>query len=69
ETFARQDYNVFSGVVQRRIYFGESADYTIDLAPYPFTLRVLGSPSKLYDKGQKIFALARPEHCVVVSNH
>ena len=69
ETLARQDYNVFPGVVQRRIYFGESADYTIDLAPYPFTLRVLGSPSKLYEKGQKIFALARPEHCVVVSNH
>jgi hypothetical protein len=56
-------------VVHRRIYFGESADYTIDLAPYPFTLRVVGSPSKLYDKGQRIFALARPEHCVVVSNH
>ena len=69
ETLARRDYNVFSGVVQRRIYFGESADYTIDLAPHPFTLRVVGSPSKLYDKGQRIFALARPEHCVVVSNH
>jgi len=69
ETLAREDYNLFSGVVQRRIYFGESADYTIDLAPHPFTLRVVGSPSKLYDKGQRVFALARPEHCVVVSNH
>jgi iron(III) transport system ATP-binding protein len=68
ETLARQNYNLFSGVVQRRIYFGESADYTIDLAPYPFALRVVGSPSKLYDKGQRIFALARPEHCVVVGN-
>jgi ABC-type Fe3+/spermidine/putrescine transport system ATPase subunit len=68
ETLARQDYNVFPGVVQRRIYFGETADYTIDLAPHPFTLRVVGSPSKVYDKGQKIFALARPEHCVVVSD-
>src|SRR5688572_3633559 len=69
ETLARQDYNVFSGVVQRRIYFGESADYTIDLAPHPFTLWVVHSPSKLYDWCQRIFALARPEHCVVVSNH
>ena len=68
ETLARGDYNLFSGVIQRRIYFGESADYTVDLAPYPFTIRVVGTPSRLYDKGQRIFALARPEHCVVVSN-
>jgi iron(III) transport system ATP-binding protein len=68
ETLARQDHNLFSGVIERRIYFGESADYTVDLAPHPFTLRVVGAPSRLFDKGQKIFALARPEHCVIVSN-
>jgi iron(III) transport system ATP-binding protein len=68
EALARQDYNLFSGVIQRRIYFGESADYTVDLAPHPFTLRVVGTPSRLYDKGQRIFALAQPEHCIVVSN-
>jgi iron(III) transport system ATP-binding protein len=68
EALARQDYNLFSGVIQRRIYFGESADYTVDLAPHPFTLRVVGTPSRLYEKGQRIFALAQPEHCVVVSN-
>src|SRR5918995_65117 len=68
EALSRQDYNLFSGVIQRRIYFGESADYTVDLAPHPFTLRVLGTPSRLYDKGQRIFALAQPEHCIVVSN-
>ncbi len=68
EALARQDYNLFSGVIERRIYFGESADYTVDLAPHPFTLRVVGTPSRLYDKGQRIFALAQPEHCIVVSN-
>ena len=68
ENLARQGYNLFSGVIQRRIYFGESADYSVDLAPHPFTLRVVGTPSTLYEKGQKIFALARPEHCVVVNN-
>lgn len=68
EALARQDYNLFSGVIERRIYFGESADYMINLAPHPFTLRVVGTPSRLYDKGQRIFALAQPQHCVVVSN-
>jgi iron(III) transport system ATP-binding protein len=68
EALARQDYNLFSGVIQRRIYFGESADYSVDLAPHPFSLRVVGTPSRLYDKGQRIFALAQPEHCIVVSN-
>src|ERR687898_1468164 len=68
ETLARQSYNLFSGVIGRRIYFGDSADYTIDLAPHPFILRVVGNPSTLYDKGQRVFALARPEHCVVVNN-
>jgi ABC-type Fe3+/spermidine/putrescine transport system ATPase subunit len=68
EALARQDYNLFSGVIQRRIYFGESADYTVDLAPHPFSLRVVGAPSRLYDRGQRIFALAHPEHCVVISN-
>ncbi|MEX0804119.1 MAG: ABC transporter ATP-binding protein [Candidatus Binatia bacterium] len=68
QALSSRNYNLFAGVIQRRIYFGESADYTIDLAPYPFTLRVVGPPANLYDKGQRIFALALPEHCVVVSN-
>jgi iron(III) transport system ATP-binding protein len=66
DAFQSRKYNLFTGIVQRRIYFGESADYTIDLAPHPITLRVVGAPSRLYDRGQKIFALAHPEHCVVV---
>ena len=68
ENLAGQGFNLFSGMIQRRIYFGESVDYTIDLAPHPFTLRVVGAPSKVYDRGLKIFALARPEHCIVVSS-
>ena len=68
QTLSSQGYNLFAGVIDRRIYFGESADYTVDCAPYPFRLRVVGPPSRLYDKGQKIFAVALPEHCVVVSD-
>jgi len=58
--------NLFSGVIGRFIYFGEMIDYTVDLAPQPFTLRVISPPSELYQKGQRIFALAAPDHCVVV---
>jgi iron(III) transport system ATP-binding protein len=60
-------YNLFTGIVQRRIYFGDAIDYLIDLAPHPFNLRALAPPSQRYDKGQSLFALARPEHCVVLS--
>jgi iron(III) transport system ATP-binding protein len=59
-------HNLFSGVIGRFIYFGEMIDYTVDLAPQPFTLRVISPPSELYQKGQRIFALAAPDHCVVV---
>ena len=68
QALANQGYNLFVGIIDRRIYFGESADYTVDCAPYPFRLRVVGPPSRLYDKGQKIFAAALPEHCVLVSD-
>jgi iron(III) transport system ATP-binding protein len=60
-------YNLFAGVVQRRIYFGEAIDYLIDVAPHPVNLRAVTPSSQRYDKGQSVFALARPEHCVVVS--
>jgi iron(III) transport system ATP-binding protein len=65
---ARQNQNVFAGVIQRRIYFGESVDYTVELSPPAVALRVVSPPSRLYDKGQKIFALAAPEHCVIVAD-
>ncbi len=60
-------YNRFSGVIQRRIYFGESVDYNVALSPAPILLRVVSPPTHLYEKGQKIFALALPEHCVIVA--
>src|SRR5262245_29352214 len=72
ESAARQlesaGQNVFAGAIERRIYFGEAVDYTIDLAPQRIKLRVIASPSQLFDLGQHIFAAASPEHCVVVSD-
>jgi iron(III) transport system ATP-binding protein len=59
-------YNLFAGVIQRRIYFGDAIDYVIDLAPHPLSLRAVAPPAQRYDKGQSVFALARPEHCVLV---
>ena len=64
---AGRGYNVFSGMIQRRIYFGDAIDYLIGLAPNGAALRVVAPPSQRYDKGHTVYALARPEHCVVVS--
>jgi iron(III) transport system ATP-binding protein len=64
---AGQGYNLFSGVIQRRIYFGDAIDYLIGMAENGATLRVVAPPSQRYEKGHSVFALARPEHCVVVS--
>ncbi|HEY7553359.1 MAG TPA: ABC transporter ATP-binding protein [Candidatus Binatia bacterium] len=64
---AGRGYNVFSGIVQRRIYFGDAIDYLIGLAPNGAALRVVAPPSQRYEKGDTVFALAHPEHCVVVS--
>ncbi len=65
---AGRGYNLFNGVIQRRIYFGDAIDYLIDLAPDGAALRVVAPPSQRYEKGDSVFALARPEHCVVVSD-
>jgi iron(III) transport system ATP-binding protein len=59
-------YNLFSGVIQRRIYFGDAIDYVVDVDQHRLNLRALAPPSQRYDKGQAVFALARPEHCIVV---
>jgi iron(III) transport system ATP-binding protein len=63
---AGRGYNVFSGVIQRRIYFGDAIDYLLGLAPNGAALRVVAPPSQRYEKGHTVYALARPEHCVVV---
>jgi len=58
--------NVFAGVVERRVYFGESVDYTVDLAPHGIKLRVVSSAGQSFAAGQRVFAGARAEHCVLV---
>jgi iron(III) transport system ATP-binding protein len=66
---AGRGYNLLAGVVQRRIYFGDAIDYVIDLTPHPLHLRAVAPPSQRYDNGQSVFALVRPEHCVIVSEN
>ena len=61
----KKGYNVFSGIIQRRIYFGDAIDYVVEL-PNQLTLRVVAPPSQRYDLGQTVFALAHPSHCVIV---
>ena len=59
-------FNLFSGVLQRRIYFGDAMDYILALAVPPVSLRVVAPPSRQFEKGQKVFALAHPAQCVPV---
>jgi iron(III) transport system ATP-binding protein len=63
----RQGRNLFVGTVRRDIYFGDVVDYTIDLPGESQSLRVVASPSSRYQKGERVFALAHPDHCVLVS--
>jgi iron(III) transport system ATP-binding protein len=63
---ASKGFNVFSGILERRIYFGDAVDYMVALALPPLSLRVVASPSKQFDKGQRVFALAHPDQCVLV---
>jgi ABC-type Fe3+/spermidine/putrescine transport system ATPase subunit len=63
---ANQGYNLFAGVVQRRIYFGDAVDYSVAIAPHNLALRIVADPTKRYEKGAKIFALIHPAHCVAV---
>jgi iron(III) transport system ATP-binding protein len=70
ETKARElhshGYNLFSGVIQRCIYFGDAVDYSVEISPQVGSLRVVAGPSQRYEKGTKIFALVHPNHCVPV---
>jgi iron(III) transport system ATP-binding protein len=59
-------YNLFAGVVQRRIYFGDAIDYMVELPSTSLTLRIVSPPSQRYDVGQKVFALAHPDQCILV---
>ena len=62
---AEQGYNLFPGTIRRSIYFGDSIDYTIELATRE-TLRVITPPSQRYESGQEIYAAAHPDMCVIV---
>ena len=63
---AGQGFNLFSGVLERRIYFGDAVDYTVALTLPAVSLRVVTPPSRRFDKGQRVFALAHPDQCVLV---
>ena len=63
---ASKGFNLFSGVLERRVYFGDAMDYTVALALAPLSLRVVTAPSRQFDKGQQVFALAHPDQCVLV---
>jgi len=71
ETKARElhqhGYNLFSGVIQRCIYFGDAVDYSLEISPEAGSLRVVAAPSQRYEKGAKIFALVHPNHCIPVA--
>src|SRR5919109_2772670 len=62
----RQGYNLFAGAIQRHTYFGDAVDYTLELSGHSLTLRVIAPPSQRYKNGEKIYALAHPDHCVVL---
>ncbi len=66
EEARRKGWNLFSGVVKRRVYFGDAIDYVLEIPDEHLNLRVLAPPSHKYEPGQKIFALAHPDQCVLV---
>ncbi len=59
-------YNLFSGVIERRIYFGDAVDYSVGISPQAGSLRVVAGPSQRYEKGARIYALVHPTHCIPV---
>ncbi|MGH7831915.1 MAG: ABC transporter ATP-binding protein [Candidatus Binatia bacterium] len=66
EGLVRKGFNLFQGTIGRQIYFGDAVDYLVQLAVNDLALRVIAPPSRKYRPGEKVFALARPEHCIIV---
>ena len=66
EEWSRKGYNLFSGTVRRRIYFGDAIDYVVELPVHRLALRIVAPPSCRYGLGETVFALAHPDHCVIV---
>ncbi len=66
ERWKQRGYNLFSGIIRRRIYFGDTFDYMVELPVDRLTLRAVAPSSQRYELGETVFALAHPDHCVVV---
>ncbi len=66
EKYSNRGFNLFTATVGRRIYFGDAADYRVQIGESDLVLRVIAPASQKIDPGQKVFALAHPDHCVVV---
>lgn len=66
EGYVKKGFSLFYGTIGRRIYFGDSIDYLVQITGSDLVLRVITPPTQRYDLGQKVFALAHPDHCVIV---
>ncbi len=66
EGYVKMGFNLFYGAISRRIYFGESIDYLVELSGIDLVLRVITPPIKKYDLGQKVWVLVEPQRCVIV---
>jgi ABC-type Fe3+/spermidine/putrescine transport system ATPase subunit len=64
--WSQKGYNLFSGIVRHRVYFGDAIDYRVELSANHLSLRIVAPPSRRYEPEQKVFALAHPDHCVIV---
>jgi len=66
EEYVKRGFNLLSGTVIRRFYFGDTFDYLVQLGVNDLVLRVISPPTQRYDLGQKVFALAHPDHCIII---
>jgi iron(III) transport system ATP-binding protein len=62
----QKGFNLLSGTIVRRYYFGDAFDYLVQLSSDDLVLRVISPPSEKYDPGQSVYVLAHPDDCVVV---
>ena len=65
--WGKKGYNVLCGVIQRRIYFGDAIDYTVEISDQRLSLRIVAPPSCRYEGGKKVFAVVHPNCCVILA--
>ncbi len=65
--WGKKGYNVFCGVIQRRVYFGDAIDYTVAMSDQRLSLRIVAPPSCRYERGEKVFAVVHPDCCVILA--